>query len=79
MRRTTIMLPDRLRVRAMEHARSAGISLGELIREALAARLDSPSAARQRDPFFADEAVFRGSGPSDGSENHDRYLYGEKP
>lgn len=79
MRRTTIMLPERLRVRAAEHARKRGVSLGGLIRESLTARLESLAATSQRDPFFADDAVFRGPAPADSSRDHDRYLYGDEP
>lgn len=70
------MLPEKLRARAIDHARKAGVSLGELVREALAARLDR-SLATGPDPFLADRAVFRGPGPADLAADHDRYLYGE--
>ena len=39
MKRTTIMLPEELKNQAERSAASMGISLGELIRESLEARL----------------------------------------
>ncbi len=77
MKRTTIMLPGELRARALRHAKRRGISLGELVRDALAARLEGSEPPDERDPLFADTAVYRGPAPSNLSADHDRYLYGE--
>ena len=41
-------------------------------------RLFSIHAPETRDPFLGDTARFRGPHPSDTSEDHDKYLYGEK-
>ena len=78
MKRTTIMLPTELRLRALQHANDLGISLGELIRKSLLSVIHLGRSMSQKDPLFADKAVFRGSAPRDLSKNHDRYLYGDK-
>lgn len=75
MHRTTIMLPDHLKRAAQAHASERGISLGELVREALKRRLDEDLADRDRDPLFLDHDVFSDDGPGDVSERHDQYLY----
>jgi predicted DNA-binding protein len=79
MKRTTIMLPDELKIRATHRARKLGISLGGFIRESLENALDNKSRnsnVNEEDPFFADDAVYHGDVPSDLSEKHDDYLYG---
>lgn len=77
MTRTTIMLPEDLKLRAQETARRMGISLGELIRETLEVKL-SRNADRQDDPLFEEVPVYRGDVHADLSEEHDRYLYRER-
>jgi hypothetical protein len=78
MHRTTVMLPEDLKARAMLRARERGISLGELLRECLAATLHAPAGDdRAGDPLFADAAVYGGAAPSDLARDHDRYLYDE--
>ena len=76
MRRTTIMLPDELRNRALRRAEELGVSLGELIRESLSALLNRSKKAPEEDPLFGDEAVFQGDAPEDLSTDHDGHLYG---
>ena len=75
MHRTTILLPDDLRRRAINLARQRGISLAELIRGALEQSLAAGPARFADDPFFADRATFEGDGPTDLAVNHDYYLY----
>ncbi|MBI3272316.1 MAG: hypothetical protein HYZ53_25215 [Planctomycetes bacterium] len=78
MHRTTIMLPGDLRTRALRQAKQRGVSLGELIRSALAARLATDRTPGDGDdPLYADQAVYRGPVPRDLSAKHDRYLYEE--
>jgi hypothetical protein len=77
MKRTTIMLPDDLRRRALFRARQKGVSLGELIRDSLDAALPSGTYEAGQDPLF-DEVVFDGPAPADLSANHDKYLYDDK-
>ncbi len=77
MHRTTVMLPDDLRGRALRRARELGVSLGELIRQSLDAQLARNRTPTEEDALFADRAVFTGEAPSNLSQNHDRYLYGD--
>ena len=51
MKRTTIMLPRDLESRAKRHARDQGITLSELVRRALAEKIDRAAGAG-RDPVF---------------------------
>lgn len=78
MRRTTIMLPEELRERAMKRAHRYKKSLGELIRESLEKALQETSDSEwDADPLFADKAVYDGPAPKDLAANHDRYLHEE--
>jgi len=77
MKRTTIMLPEDLRRRAISRARQRGVSLGELIRESLDAAVPDVRYEAGPDPLFAD-VVFDGPAPRDLSTRHDKYLYDEK-
>ena len=78
MQRTTIMLPRNLKMRASRHAGRLGISVGELIRQSLAAMIVyRPTDRATEDPFFADQAIFHGRAPRDLAKHHDRHLYGE--
>jgi len=73
MKRTTVMLPSRLRARAERRARRLGVSLAELIRNSLERQLRDDKPQR-RDPVFADHFVFNDNGPPDVSANVDKYL-----
>ena len=73
------MLPLSLKLRAMQQASRMGVSFGELIRLSLSAMTRRSHASSARDPFFADQAVYRGPAPKDLAANHDRYLYGDVP
>lgn len=78
MHRTTVLIPEDLKVAAQRYARRHGKSLGDLIRESLRQRLQQESAAsRAEDPLFADRAVYEGEAPSDLAARHDDYLYDE--
>ena len=80
MKRTTIMLPDDLKIRALKRAELLGLSLGGFIRESLEKTLQSPSMDQaDDDPFFADDVVFKGQTPKDLALKHDDYLYGDRP
>ena len=79
MKRTTFMIPSDLKQRAVRLARERGISLGQLVREALERiLLESGPAERMADPLFLDDAVFEGETAPDLAAGHDRYLYGEE-
>jgi hypothetical protein len=73
--RTTIMLPPELKRRAADLASSRGISLGELIREALEEQLGRHRINWSEDPLFKDHVIWDGDGPTDLAANHDHYLY----
>lgn len=78
MKRTTIMIPNELKIRATRHAKKIGVSLGGFIRESLENALEVEnrlSGKDDEDPFFSDTAVFSGESPPDLSTNHDAYLY----
>ena len=80
MKRTTIMLPDDLKMRALKRADIMGLSLGGLIRESLEKTLQTPDVDQaDDDPFFADNVVFKGNTPKGLALNHDDYLYGDRP
>ena len=76
MQRTTIMLPRDLKQRAAREAQARGVSLGELIREALAHLLRTGSHAAGLDPLIADNVLYEGPQPDDTAERHDDLLYG---
>ena len=75
MKRTTVMLPEALRARAMRRAQKLGISLGAFVRRSMEALL-AESGSDEEDPLLADDAVYGGPVPTDLAEHHDRCLYG---
>jgi len=77
MKRTTIMLPEALRQRALSRARQRGVSLGELIRDSLDAALPAVDYDAASDPLF-ENVIYDGPAPADGSVEHDKYLYDEE-
>ena len=77
MPRTTIVLPEDLKLRAVEQARREGIPFSELVRQAIEARLESSSPRVGDDPLFDDVPVFEGAVPPNLGADHDTYLYGE--
>jgi hypothetical protein len=77
MKRTTVMLPEDLRSRALLLAKRKGVSLGELVRDSLSAALPGVTYDAHADPLFED-VVFDGPGPDDVSAKHDRYLYDDE-
>ena len=78
MTRTTVMLPEKLKVQAANQAREKGMTLGEFIRESMRMNLKMKTSSKNTDPFFSDAEVFEGDAPQDIAEQHDYYLYGEK-
>ncbi len=74
MHRTTLMLPRDLKVQAERRAKKLGVSLGELIREALKTALACNHQIE--DPLFTDWVAYDGPVPKDGARNHDKYIYG---
>jgi hypothetical protein len=79
MTRTTIVLPETLKARAMCRARRARMSFGELVRRSLEREVrESPEGKRGEDSFWSDASVYKGACPKDYSANVDKYLYDEK-
>jgi predicted DNA-binding protein len=79
MKRTTVMIPDDLKIRAAKHAKMMGMSLGQFVRESLEKHLQSSNGGHSaNDALFADDAVFEGKVPNDVAKNHDEYLYGDR-
>ena len=75
MTRTTVMMPEDLKIRAARRANAVGISLGEFIRESLEKALRTNPVGSLDDPFLNDNAVFGGDTPVDLALDHDKYLY----
>ena len=78
MRRTTVMIPENLKIRAARRANTEGLSLGGFIRESLERSLKSDASGALDDPFLADTAVYEGDTEVDLAKNHDIYLYGKE-
>lgn len=76
MHRTTIMLPNDLKLLALRHAQTLGVSFGQLVRESLEKRIKT-APSKKSDTFWADTAVFKGPTPKNLSKEHDQYLYEE--
>lgn len=80
--RTTIVLPDPLKRRAVARAREQGISFGEFVRRAVEKMLSvpprGPGGKKTGDPFWDNLETYAG-GPSDAAARHDDYLYNDKP
>ena len=77
MKRTTIMIPEDLKIRAARRAKAVGISLGGFIRESLERALNSDSKVALDDSYLSDNSVYEGDIPADLAQNHDKYLYGD--
>ena len=70
------MLPGDMKHVLSEHAHRRGMSIGALIRKALARELAQGEATQ--DSFLSDTRVSKVRTPGDVAENHDTYLYGGK-
>ncbi len=73
MQRTSLLLPPDLQLQAAALARRRGISLGELIRQALL-REAAAEQSGDADTFWTKETTFR-SGDGTLSTRHDDELY----
>ena len=69
MKRTTVMLPDDVEARVRLEARRRGVSVAQVVREAVERAVSAPEPARPL-AFFA---VGEG-GPADASERVDDYV-----
>ena len=77
MKRTTVMIPEDLKIRSARRANAVGISLGGFIRESLERALNSDSKVALDDSYLSDNSVYEGDIPADLAQNHDKYLYGD--
>jgi len=77
MKRTTVMMPEDLKIRAAKRANAVGLSLGGFIRESLERALGSDGNVLLDDTYMSDNSVYEGDMPADLAQNHDQYLYGE--
>jgi hypothetical protein len=79
--RTTVILPDGLKQRALSRAREQGISFGEFVRRSVEKMVSAPPRGTGRkktgDPFWDNLEVYDG-GATDLAARHDDYLYGGK-
>ena len=85
--RTTIVMPEPLKQRAIIRARERGISFGEFVRRAVEKDL-APAPQKKKplnlkgkktgDPFWDNLVVYTDNGPTDVSVRHDDYLYGDE-
>ena len=77
MFRTTIMLPQDLKLKAEEKAHRLRMSLGGYVRKALRDSLFGETKGKTvKDEFLSDKAVYSGRAPKDLAKHHDDYLYG---
>ncbi len=65
MKRTTVMIPEDLKIRAARRANAVGISLGGFIRESLERALKSDGNLAVDDPYMSDNSVYEGDIPAD--------------
>jgi hypothetical protein len=75
MYRTTILLPEDLKLASEQVAKERGMSLGALIRSQLE-KVAGSRSSRAQDSVFADFVPFQGNTPSNLALNHDDELYG---
>lgn len=76
MHRTAVMLPNDLKIKAENLARTQGLSLGAFIRKAMNELLKQYERNQNtQDPLFADKHFYTGASPKDLAAHHDDYLY----
>ncbi|MGH9656770.1 MAG: hypothetical protein ACRD6B_25320 [Bryobacteraceae bacterium] len=76
--RTTIVLPEQMKRRAMARAREQRVSFAEFVRRAVESTLAKPprggSGKKTGDRFWDNLEIYNG-GPPDAAARHDDYLY----
>ena len=86
MTRTTIMLPEDIKRRAIAEARKSNISFADFVRQAVVEKLPHQGKGvdrlkhRRQDPLFRllDRlAPVKGNRATDVAARHDAYLYGD--
>ena len=79
--RTTIVLPPRLKERAVARAREQNISFGEFVRRAVDQQLSAATNGKSRkkgtDPYLDKLVVFEDDRPADMTARIDQILYGD--
>lgn len=81
--RTTIILPETIKLRAVGRAREQGISFGEFVRKAVENELTivpqkkrlNLKGKKTGDPFWDNLVTYDSDGPTDVSERVDDYLF----
>jgi hypothetical protein len=76
MHRTTVMLPDPLKLRIVRSSKQMHVSMGEFLRVAAEAYLEREEYRFATDPLVGDACILREPGAADVSANVDHYLYG---
>jgi hypothetical protein len=71
-----VPFPEDLHNRVESAASARGLTLDEFVRQCVVVTIDKGN--RAADPFLSDKSVYHGDVPSDLSERHDDYLYGEE-
>jgi len=74
MARTSLMVPDALLDWARAEAARRGVSLAQIVREALEEKRGAVEG--HDDPWFTLHQPFRGPAPRDLSDRHDEHLAG---
>ena len=69
-----VPFPEDLHGKATAAAQERGQSLDQFVRGCVVSAISK----RAEDPLFANISVFQGDAPSDLSQNHDEYLYGDR-
>jgi hypothetical protein len=82
LHRTTVVLPARLKEKAVARAREQNISFGEFVRQAVEQQLSLRGKGESRnktsDPYLDKLVVFEDDGPADLSIRVDDFLYGDR-
>jgi hypothetical protein len=71
MKRTTVMLPDDVLARLRRESKRRGVSVAEIVREAIEVQLPEPRSGGRLSFFGVGEG-----GPADASERVDDYVAG---
>lgn len=82
LKRTQMYFPEELLQQVRQIADSEHTTIAEVVRNAVGEFLDKKKKKQidwDNDPLWDMLKQTEGSGKSDGSVNHDLYLYGDKP
>ncbi|MDW8141518.1 MAG: CopG family transcriptional regulator [Candidatus Bipolaricaulota bacterium] len=78
-RKTQVYFPEELHRQLKEYARRKGISMAEVIRQAVCQYLEDETLSAndwENDPIHKIIGMAKDVNVTDGSENHDYYAYG---